>query len=473
MANTPTIGDDILFTTASGQTVDGLAGNDFISTTHNLAFLYGNLGGDTLLSGLAVIGTVTGSFPIETHQSGGEGNDQLTASLRYEPASGIGPDVDPHLLADLSGDAGDDRLSLTIASNWGEMRGILDGGSGNDRLYANLITIDEDGLEPASMTLDASGGVGNDILRLNIDNYPLIGAVHHATLQATGDDGDDDIVATVRSGGVATADADVSLDGGTGADRLTAATVLGSEGDSNGAVVLTGGAGSDRLIADTSALGFRVNAINRLDGGDGNDSLSGKVVLFDPAISSDFSKSGIAESRLYGGSGNDQLTAEIVFLLQTGSSRGVLFGGSGNDVLRMTGGQNNRLEGGEGGDQLHGSAGVDVLAGGAGLDTLWGGAGADQFVYARVTDSPRTAQDWIMDFAPGDRINVAGIDAGTASGDQSFLWGGETHSGRGYLSVSDQGDDSLVIAETQGGQRLMVRVADAADHVWSAGDFVL
>jgi Ca2+-binding RTX toxin-like protein len=471
--NTPTSGDDILYTVSAGETINGLAGNDFISATHNLARLFGDFGEDTLLTSLAVIGTTSGILPIETFQSGGDGDDLLTASLRYDNAPGVGPDVDPRLLAELSGGAGDDRLALTIASNWGDIRAELSGGAGDDRIEANLVSVDEDGLEPAPMTLTASGGAGEDVLRLNIDNYPLIGVAHQAVLHATGGSGDDDMVVFVRSGGVNTAAADVVLDGGSGADTIAATTFLGSEGGATGRVLLTGGSGADQLTSDMTAYGARIDAVNRIEGGDGDDVLDGRIALFNPADYSDFSRSGVAEVRLYGGAGDDHLSGEILYLLQTGSSRNLLFGGSGDDLVEVAGGHDNRLEGGSGADELRGGDGVDILVGGAGRDILSGAAGADRFIFAAVSDSTRSARDTIQDFTTGDRINVARIDAGAATGDQAFAWGGGSHTGRGYLWVADQGEDAVVIAETEAGNRLVIRVADGADHHWSLSDFIL
>ena len=80
------------------------------------------------------------------------------------------------------------------------------------------------------------------------------------------------------------------------------------------------------------------NAIDTLNGGDGNDTL-------------------------YGYGGDD--------ILQGGNNNDIILGGTGNDTA----------QGGSGNDLLHGQDGADILYGDAGNDTLFGGNGAD-IIYA-------------------------------------------------------------------------------------------
>jgi Ca2+-binding RTX toxin-like protein len=105
--------------------------------------------------------------------------------------------------------------------------------------------------------------------------------------------------------------------------------------------------------------------------------------------------------------------------LAGGDSADRLLGGSGNDTLQGDAG-NDTLQGDAGSDTLLGGLGSDTLNGGAAQDTLTGGLGeVDTFVVASITDTGTTAatRDRITDFEEGvgDKIDVSGIDANTAT----------------------------------------------------------
>lgn len=80
------------------------------------------------------------------------------------------------------------------------------------------------------------------------------------------------------------------------------------------------------------------------------------------------------------------------------------------------------LTGSAGNDTIIGGAGNDTITGGAGADSLSGGAGNDTFVYSAVTDSAAVVTgtavtfDSITDFAAGDKISLAAINAVLAGG---------------------------------------------------------
>lgn len=119
-------------------------------------------------------------------------------------------------------------------------------------------------------------------------------------------------------------------------------------------------------------------------------------------------------------------------------------GGGGNDIIdggdgadALTGGAGgDRIDGGAGADAIYGLGGADtldgggnndILIGGGGQDTLTGGLGQDRFVfnamtdYGVPTDSTLAAPDTITDFAPGDKIDLSGIDAyNNELNDQAF-----------------------------------------------------
>ena len=201
---------------------------------------------------------------------------------------------------------------------------VIDGGSGNDRLY---------------------GGSGNDTLRGGSGNDRLYGG--------KGDD---------------------LLDGGTGNDSL-----YGSYGDD----VLLGGSGNDRLYGsrDNDSLDGGDGA-DRLYGSSGNDSLSGgegKDYL-SASSGNDHLDGGSHDDRLYGGSGNDTLFGGSGNdYLSAGSGNDRLHGGDGDDRLYGNSG-NDLLSAAAGNDYLSGSSGNDVLLGGLANDSILGGSGRDLLI---------------------------------------------------------------------------------------------
>ncbi|MCW2248352.1 Ca2+-binding RTX toxin-like protein [Azospirillum fermentarium] len=184
----------------------------------------------------------------------------------------------------------------------------------------------------------------------------------------------------------------IPMEGSSGNDTLTAVTDLPHRIDGlDGNDSLTGGASGDTLYG-----GAGDDTLNGLDGGD---------ALF----------GGGGNDRLYGGNGNDTLDG--------GAGTNVLYGGAGDDVyLVNSAGDTVREVAGEGIDAIRttlgvytlganlehlifagsgafkgtgndldnlivGGAGNDTLTGGAGADTLIGGDGDDRF-YIDAADAP-------------------------------------------------------------------------------------
>jgi len=117
-----------------------------------------------------------------------------------------------------------------------------------------------------------------------------------------------------------------------------------------------------RVMAASAIQRNGTAARNEIDGGNGNDTLSGLA-------------------------GNDEIDG--------GRGDDLIFGGDGADDL----------DGELGNDRLFGGAGSDVLNGGAGDDVLTGGAGADVFEFY-----PGSGRDVITDFANGqDRLEIDGF----------------------------------------------------------------
>ncbi|MDD9798757.1 MAG: VCBS domain-containing protein, partial [Alphaproteobacteria bacterium] len=154
--------------------------------------------------------------------------------------------------------------------------------------------------------------------------------------------------------------------------------------------------------ATTEDLALHAISEQRIETGSGNDIIirthtaSGKVYT-------------------YGGGGNDEIYG--------GRSENIIFGGAGRDHIYgdafsddLYGGHDNdEIYGNGGNDVLVGEGGNDYLNGGAGRDVMLGGAGNDIFVLG-VTNTQNSDLDIVVDFASGDKIEVA-----TASGTETTL----------------------------------------------------
>jgi Ca2+-binding RTX toxin-like protein len=257
-------------------------------------------------------------------------------------------------------------LAAATLSNSVELRMVLSGSAGNDRLVGNDISE------------DIYGGGGNDLLRGGGGDDNLYG-----------EDGNDRLV------GGKGAD---QLDGGAGVDtadyRGSSASVMvdllansGSGGDALGDSFIS----IENVVGSAFGDTLRGNAgANVLSGRDGNDSLFG-------GDGNDRLVGGAGADVLNGGAGVDtvdyrtSLNGVTVDLLNNsgvgGEAQGDTFffienviGSDLADVLRGDAGAN-RLQGEGDNDSLFGGDGNDRLLGGAGADTLDGGAGTDTADY--------------------------------------------------------------------------------------------
>ena len=92
-------------------------------------------------------------------------------------------------------------------------------------------------------------------------------------------------------------------------------------------------------------------------------------------------------------------------IIDGGPGTDFIIGGPGNDGLGG-GPDADIIWGGNGNDLIDGGPGDDTIYAGTGLDMLWGGPGRDTFVF----NSNQPGTKYIMDFEPGDRIDVRGVD---------------------------------------------------------------
>ncbi|MEM6381041.1 MAG: matrixin family metalloprotease [Pseudomonadota bacterium] len=236
-----------------------------------------------------------------------------------------------------------------------------------------------------------------------------------------------------------------NLIGGNGNDDFTGNQFGNVLSGGNGADMLNGQGGADILngnIGNDTANGGAGNDIVRgqngtdvLNGGDGNDTLEG-------GSGTDTLNGGDGNDNLNGGGGPDTLNG--------GDDDDLMIGSAGNDTLNGGGG-NDRLFGGADFDTLNGDAGNDFLSGGASNDILSGGSGNDQLDGGDGNDNLNG--DGGMDLlfgSSGNDVMVGGADDDTLDGgvgnDRLFGGAGNDISrgreGADFIS-SGSGDDLL------------------------------
>jgi serralysin len=228
------------------------------------------------------------------------------------------------------------------------------------------------------------GGGGNDTLFGGNDNDSVVGGLGNDVIDGGagadrlfGGDGDDQL---------ANGDGNDFAEGGAGNDTIT---------DTGGVNTIDGGLGNDSIsvtaaVANQTVLGGdgqdtitvfnAVGSTNSIDGGAGNDSITG----------------GDAVDSILGGTGNDTIRA--------GNGNDTVFGGDGDDLLADFGG-NDSASGGNGNDTLLGDLGNDTLNGDAGNDALQGGAGSDRLFGGTGNDA--------ITYADGDAATGEVVDGGT------------------------------------------------------------
>ena len=135
-----------------------------------------------------------------------------------------------------------------------------------------------------------------------------------------------------------------------------------------------------------------------------------------------------------------------------------------------------RIFGGMLGDTLTGGAGGDWSCGGLGGDTLTGGGGGDTFAYQALSETAVAAADLITDFATGDLVDLAALDAdASAGGDQAFHLGATPgHAGDIVLAFDGGSNRTSVSLFVDGDATADAVVYLAGNHLGlGAADFVL
>ncbi|MFA3918480.1 LamG-like jellyroll fold domain-containing protein [Ruegeria hyattellae] len=306
---------------------------------------------------------------------------------------------DPDVVLNLTGNQ---EYLVVGANGWGATPGQ------NDRVYSHFngtisdFAIFDRKLESSELLAarsnpgEASGTDGDDVLQGDAsDDFIDAGAGND---YVSGLDGNDVILGGEGSDTLYAGVGNDTVGGGFGSDEIG-----GGDGDDE----LWGGSGDDTVYGgngnDKVGSGSQNDEIRAGDGddtvsaGDGNDTVYGNV-------GSDELTGGNGADLVYAGGGNDTIYA--------GNGNDTVGGGDGNDQLWAGGGDdavsggvgNDTLFGFSGDDSLWGGAGEDWLNGGIGNDTLQGGAGADVVIFSGGVDQ-------VIDFGPGDRIDLSGVSS--------------------------------------------------------------
>lgn len=441
-----------LSTTAVGQEIFALEGNDRVSLLHDNSLAWGGTGNDY----------VTGAEG-EQVLHGEQGNDILLAGEDVDELyGGIGDDA-------LQGGDGDDVLQGGDGNDFldgGAGSDVIDGGAGNDFIVGggSMVAAIFEG-ENDSPTPRAFGA--------QVNEGPT-GFQNMSGWIAIDSDGENAIKAGSGNDTVVGGDGVDSIDGGEDDDLLIglsgADAILGGDGNDalygdltegdiefigqftqglfafpqfQRADYLDGGAGNDLLVGD--------GGDDELLGGDDDDILIGDNELLDEQWhGDDYIDGGAGNDKIYGGSGAD-----------------TIFGGEGDD--RIEAGSGDLAEDGD--DYLDGESGIDILIGAGGADMLFGGDGNDE-LYGDADDVAPELQG--ADYLDGE----AGDDYLRAYGGDDELFGGEGadelygEDGNDYLD-GESGDDTLFGGEGNdrlfGGDGADTLVGDEGNDILDGG----
>ena len=366
---TGTPGDDVIKCAGntSNHIVDGLGGNDLITTGAGNDVVNGGDGNDT-------IRTDGGSDRVD----GGSGDDQIFGEAGADILDGgAGLDV-------ILGGDGNDTITTGEGDGAGPGQNVASGDAGNDSVTGGS---DNDELHGGPGVDSLAGGAGDDAFLPGEGADAVNGGAQsiHDTVFAQGATGP--VVASVLG---ATNDGFGSSDTYTGIEGLYGWQFNDQLTGDAGSNLLSGGDGNDILVGG--------GGIDALAGGDGNDTLNGQagndVLTGGPGNDGMAGEAGT--DSFAGGDGMDTvlaLTASTRFWSDLAGAREDGYGLTGfyaetyTDVEHLTGGSSddilvgndgaNSLTGGFGNDQLSGLGGDDILVGNEGDDALDGGVDTD------------------------------------------------------------------------------------------------
>ncbi|WP_210527176.1 calcium-binding protein [Rubellimicrobium arenae] len=478
-----TSGSDIYTAPNDGNfVIQGLAGNDSITTGAGNDLVNGGAGNDTISTGggndiIEVTGASAGNDAI----NGGAGTDVIRATangtyIRLSALSGVEQiSANGFTGVQILGTAGNDNLNLAgvtlsgitkidLGSGSDTLIGsggndLVVGGAGNDTIStgAGADIIEVAGTSAGNDMID--GGAGTDLIRAtangtiirlaSITGVEQISGSGFTGVQVAGSNGNDNFnFSAVTLTNIS------AIELGSGNDTLVGSaandTIIGSRGND----VLGGGEGNDTFILGVGA------GVDTINGGNGIDTLLANG----------------ADAKIYWGN-----LSSIETITATATNV-VILGTAGNDVINhavLPWSGIALVDGGAGADTITGGAGNDRMAGRAGADILGGGLGADDFVYFAAGDSRSTGVDTINGFVSGqDQLDLSAIDASTlVTGNQAFTFigaGGFTKAaGQVRYDATSFAGETHVYADTNGDGKADMDIRLAGTLALATSDFLL
>ncbi|NDY91499.1 calcium-binding protein [Ideonella livida] len=471
------------------NTLDGGAGADL---------LYGGLGNDLYLAddtGDLVGWDAGGQDTVQASVDHTLGVGVETLILTHGAQTGIGNALDNLIV----GTDGDNTLDGSLGQD------TLRGGLGNDTYVVddNVDIVIDDGGEDTivsklfGINLNLHSWPGIENVRLHEVWFHPVSAHAMYPMNATGDQGNNQLWGNSIGNSLYGMGGDDSLYGGDGADELE---------EYSGANLLDGGGGDDILRVECSnntLLGgdgrdqlyvrYGASGAQWLDGGEGNDRLiiqeasAGRMTLEGGLGDDDYHLSG-APALLTDIGGHDTVAVlDFDWVLPEGidnvelDSSGARHEITGNALNNRIDGSyfGDDLAGAEGDDLLVGHNGDDLLSGGTGQDTLSGGEGRNTLVGGAGSDliqlwdgQPDTVvlndtggHDTVTGFHPQAVLALDAVTLRLGNGDAVVDSGTVQAQGQGFSSQAE------VVIFSQAAASLAAQ--DAADFLGSAdGAFV-
>lgn len=476
--------------TGPNDTIFGLSGFDYLSSTYERADLRGGWGQDQLIVDYDYTFGGTGPYPyMRWSLSGDQGNDVISASVAIVGDPLGGPWATETIITDIiiDGGAGDDQINVdaSIVSDYGtvlfmsapvintavfdlegnntiniithndaydvwnpETNTIVVLGDGNDNLSidsfshayndvgANLYDIDLGEGNNVVDVNDVSGfltfgltsGAGVDVADLVfwIDGGNSVAGEMNVTIDLG--DGGDSLSLMVDSSGAEYSDVDVQVDLGDGDNT---ANIVGS---SYGVYHVVSGSGNDNVTIDASAGDGSYYSYNpyvpyqgaHIDAGDGNNKLFVYMITVNDPDPSI----------------NDPYYPNPFANVKTGS---------GADNIYLSGGAWNTIDAGAGNDAITAGSGTDTISMGTGSDSL----AIDRAIYSDTSSS--TQQIVVNDFrlTDGDKVvlsnwNIPAL-GGTGVIDDANDLQALKIAGGDVISFAQLGADALLTMDLGGG----------------------
>ncbi|MCR9282072.1 MAG: cadherin domain-containing protein [Rhodobacteraceae bacterium] len=477
-------GNDVLTGSSGSDKLQGGAGNDTLTGGAGADLLQGGegddtfqMGGDGTWSGYSAVNTVTGesvSIAGRTMNSdvfqGGDGTDTLLGTESSDAiflddtfsgmhAEASGPRIDSIESVNLG--AGDDILDMTSDTYTYTTDMTIDGGTGNDVIWAgagNDTILGGEGIDTlfggaGNDSLDGGTGTDTAIYSGNWEDYNIVqnedGSYTISDLRSGAPDGID-TVSNVENFRFADGElqsehlidrpigdvTDTNASANTIHEMDGAGTQVGItafaddpngdavtytlsddrfEIDSDGNVTIADHAFFDSEIENSIDLTITATSS---DGSEASESFSiavtgdYDVTYTDTDESNTGSGAGYDYTYNLDGAGGDDV-------IEGGSNNDRIEGGTGNDNISAGDGRD-LIFGGDGHDNISGGAGDDVIIGGLGNDNLSGGDGSDLFMYG-LGDGSDTINAG-MGAGWTDVIDLGGGPGITAAGEYGTDW---------------------------------------------------